>query len=78
MFLDKLSLDVRRSNDEDAVSMKAPLTTAQAAARLDVTPRVIHYLVATGRLKPISRAPGGRGPYLFTVADIDALEGYGA
>lgn len=49
------------------------LTTAQAAEQADVDVRTIHRWVASGRLSPALKLPGGTGAYLFDPASVAAL-----
>lgn len=56
--------------------MTAPeyLPTAEVATRLAVDVRTVHRMVARGALTPALKAPGLRGAYLFSPADVSALE----
>lgn len=47
------------------------LTSPQVAARLEVSLRTVHRLVADGRLTPVQRLPGPNGAFLFRPRDID-------
>lgn len=47
------------------------IPTADVAARFGVDVRTIHRLVAAGRLVPATKAPGLRGAYLFTPAEVE-------
>lgn len=47
------------------------LTTRDAATRLGCNTRQIARLVARGKLKPEVQAPGPRGAFFFTEAEID-------
>ena len=49
------------------------ITTAQAAARLGVTPTTIFNHMKAGRLVPVAKLPTVTGPYLFDADDVDAL-----
>ena len=49
------------------------ITTAQAAARLGVTPTTIINHMKAGRLVPVAKLPAVTGTYLFDAADVDAL-----
>lgn len=49
------------------------LATAEAAARLGITPRHVARLVLDGKLTPAAKAPGIRGAYLFDRSQIEAL-----
>lgn len=47
------------------------LSTAEAAERAGVNVRTIHRWVATGRLDPFHKLPGGTGSYVFLAASVD-------
>lgn len=50
------------------------LTSAEAAERLGVDRSTLSRWVASGRIKPVWKMPGRRGPFLFRPADVDALK----
>lgn len=49
------------------------LTTQQAAERLGLSVRQLHYLIDSKRLHPAFKAPGKRGAFFFHQSDIEAL-----
>lgn len=51
----------------------APLSTRDAAKRLNVAVATINRWAKDGDLSPILRAPGKRGANLFDPADVEAL-----
>lgn len=55
-------------------SPSALIPTAVVCAELNVTASTVSRWVAAGRLTPAAKAPGLRGGYLFTRADVDALK----
>lgn len=50
-----------------------PITTSDTAGRLGLTSRQVHYLVETGKLAPVIRGNGPRGPLFFDPAEVDRL-----
>jgi excisionase family DNA binding protein len=55
------------------------LTTTEAAHILGVSIATVQRMVADGRLVSVAKAPGLRGAYLFTDADVQrAAEGRAA
>jgi excisionase family DNA binding protein len=55
------------------------LSTAEAAHVLGVSIATVHRMVEDGRLVSVAKAPGVRGAYLFTDADVQrAAEGRAA
>ena len=56
-------------------STPAPLlTTAQAAARLRMSPRQVARQAQRGRLSYAQQLPGLTGPYLFSADDLEKYE----
>ena len=56
------------------MSLPELLSSPQAAALLDVSPRTIHRLVDDGTLTPYLVGPGGpHGAYMFARADVERL-----
>lgn len=57
--------------------MTAPeyLPTAEVARALGVEVSTVHRMVTRGDLTPAFKAPGLRGAYLFSPADVAALTG---
>lgn len=51
------------------------LPTAEVARALEVDVRTVHRMVSRGKLTPAIKAPGLRGAYLFSPADVSALKG---
>lgn len=49
------------------------IVTADAAMRLGVSTRQIARMVANGTLKPVFKANGIRGAYMFNRTEVDAL-----
>lgn len=49
------------------------LSTAEVADLRRVHVRTVHRWVATGRLTPALKLPGGTGAYLFNRSDVEAL-----
>lgn len=48
--------------------------SVEAASILGKSPRTVHRLVESGRLTPVTVAPGGSsGVYLFERGDVEAL-----
>jgi excisionase family DNA binding protein len=59
--------------------MEQLLTTAEAAHILGVSVATVHRMVERGDLVSVAKAPGVRGAYLFTDADVQrAAEGRAA
>lgn len=52
---------------------ETPVTSAEAAAALNVSVKTITRWVASEKLKPVKRLPGRRGAFLFAGADIEAI-----
>ncbi len=50
------------------------MTTADVAARWECSPRTIHRRVTAGKLAPLTKVPGLRGPYIFAAAEIERYE----
>lgn len=51
--------------------MSSPLVeTSIVAQRLKVTPRQVSRLVRDGKITPAQQAPGIRGAFLFTEAEV--------
>ena len=55
------------------MSKSEPIGTAEAAAALRCTTRQVARLVAAGRLEPLRKMPGLRGPYVFEREDVERL-----
>ena len=53
------------------------MTTAQAAVYLNVSPRTIQRLVASGELEALMKLPGRTGAYVFDAAVVHAFKGTG-
>jgi len=49
------------------------IPTAEVADRLGRTVRQVHYLIEAGRLAPIIKGNGPRGPMFFDAAEVDRL-----
>lgn len=49
------------------------ISTADAAAMLSVSTTTLHTLVHGGHLRPLAKAPGLRGAYIFDRVDVEAL-----
>ena len=49
------------------------ISTADASALLSVSTTTLHTLVHGGHLRPLAKAPGLRGAYIFGRADVEAL-----
>ena len=50
------------------------ISTAEVAARANVSRRTVARWVAAGKLVPVFKIPGKTGALLFDPADVDALE----
>lgn len=51
----------------------AAMTTKEVAARLGVTRSAVARMARTGALHPLAKLPGGRGLYLFSPDEVEAL-----
>lgn len=49
------------------------LSTRDVARELHKSERTVHRLVASGKLKPVAKAPGPNGAFLFSPDDVEAL-----
>lgn len=49
-------------------------TTAEAAVRLNYTPRYVAKLAAAGKLQPLRKLPGRTGDYLFAEDELARYE----
>jgi len=49
------------------------LTTSEVAHRFNVSSSAVAKWVAAGKLTPVRKLPGVRGPMLFESADVDAF-----
>lgn len=49
------------------------VTTAEVAEHLGVHVRTVHRMIEAGKLKPVAKAPGLRGAYLFNRRDVERL-----
>ena len=49
------------------------ITTAEVAERLGRTVRQVHYLIEAGRLAPVIKGNGPRGPMFFDQSHVDTL-----
>ncbi len=49
------------------------IPTSEVADRLGRTVRQVHYLIEAGRIAPVLKGTGPRGPMFFDPADVDAL-----
>ena len=56
-----------------AIGSQTAISTADAAALLSVSTTTLHTLVHGGHLRPLAKAPGIRGAYIFDRADVEAL-----
>lgn len=50
-----------------------PIPTSEVADRLGRTVRQVHYLIEAGRLAPVMKGNGPRGPMFFDPDTVDAL-----
>jgi len=50
------------------------LETSRVAEALGVDVRTIHRWVEAGRITPVYKLPGLRGPYLFTAAEVERVQ----
>jgi len=55
------------------VNLEREMTTAQAAAVLDVEHRSVFRMVKRGELTPSGKLPGRTGAYLFDREDVERL-----
>ena len=53
--------------------MEEPITTAEAARMLRVSPQAVGQMVKRGDLEPAYKLPGLRGAFLFHIASVEAL-----
>jgi hypothetical protein len=53
--------------------MDSLIPTAEVAERLGRTVRQVHYLIEAGRLAPVMKGNGPRGPMFFDSNAVDAL-----
>lgn len=53
--------------------MDSLIPTAEVADRLGRTVRQVHYLIEAGRLAPVMKGNGPRGPMFFDPTVVDAL-----